>query len=299
MKGNIFNIQRFSTNDGPGIRTVVFLKGCPLSCIWCHNPESNSIHADIFYDSKKCINCRRCEEKCKHNQHIFDCDKHLFLRDNCKKCLECVAECPVGALEICGNKVSSTEVVSEILRDKDFYTESDGGITVSGGEPLMQYDFSLDILKKTKEAGIHTAIETCGYCYRELDEISKYVDLWLFDIKLFSESEHIKYTGVSNEIILKNLYYLDSIGKEIILRCPIIPEVNLTNEHFDEIVNVSNRLKNVVAIHFQPYHPLGVDKADKLGQTPKYDNRSFLQIDSIQPFVSRIKDKTTASIEIL
>lgn len=299
MTGNIFNIQRFSTSDGPGIRTVVFLKGCPLSCIWCHNPESKLTSPDILYDSRKCINCRKCEKICKHNQHIFDFGKHVFLRDNCKKCMECIIECPVSALEVCGKSVSSDEVVSEILRDTEFYTESGGGITLSGGEPLMQYDFSLEILKKAKKAGIHTAIETSGYCYRELIEISRYVDLWLFDIKLFSESEHIKYAGVSNEIILKNLYYLDSIGERIVLRCPIIPGVNLTNEHFDKIAILANMLKNAVAIHFEPYHPLGFDKADRLGMNQKYENRKFLHIDSIQPFISRIKDKITANIEIL
>ncbi len=299
MIGNIFNIQRFSTNDGPGIRTVVFFKGCPLSCIWCHNPESKSAASDILYNSEKCINCRKCEEICKYNLHIFDFDNHIFLRDNCKKCMECAMECPVSALEICGKSVSSDEVVAEVLKDIEFYKESGGGITLSGGEPLAQYDFSLEILKKAKEAGIHTVVETSGYCYKELNEISKYVDLWLFDIKLFWESEHIKYTGVSNKLILKNLYFLNSIGARIILRCPIIPDINHTKEHFDRISVLANKLNSIVAVHFEPYHPLGIYKTINLGKTPEYKNKDFLTAEDIRPFVNYIKGKINIDVEIL
>ena len=299
MTGNIFNIQRFSTSDGPGIRTVVFLKGCPLSCIWCHNPESKSAYPEIFYDSEKCVNCRKCEKVCNNNQHVFDTNKHIFLYNNCKKCLKCVFECPINALEICGKEVTVGEAMNEILRDAEFYKQSCGGITLSGGEPLMQYDFSLELLKKSKEAGFHTAIETSGYCYKELHEISQYVDLWLYDIKLFSESEHIKYTGVSNEKILKNLFYLDSMGSKIILRCPIIPDINFTESHFNKIANLANELKNVVALHIEPYHPLGIHKSIKLGKTQGYQNKEFLSADSIAPFIDYMGNKTKIDIEIL
>ncbi len=299
MMGNIFSIQRFSTNDGPGIRTVVFLKGCPLSCIWCHNPESKSVHSEIFYDSERCVNCRKCEKICNHNLHIFDDDKHIFLHDNCKKCMKCVLECPINALEICGKEVTVDDIMNEILRDAEFYEQSCGGITLSGGEPLMQYDFSLEILKKSKQAGIHTAVETSGYCYKELYEISQYVDLWLYDIKLLSESKHIKYTGVSNKKILENLFYLDSIGAKIILRCPIIPDINFTENYFNKIANLANEFKNIVAIHFEPYHPLGIDKSIRLGKTQEYQNKKFLTADSIVPFINNIKDRLTIDIEIL
>ena len=207
--------------------------------------------------------------------------------------------CPTNALELCGKEITCDEVVEEILKDSEFYTESGGGITISGGEPLFQYDFSLDILKKCKEKGVHTAIETCGYCSEQLLEISRYVDLWLYDIKLMSESDHIRYTGVSNKIILDNLHFLDKIGAKIILRCPIIPGINLNSEHFDDIATLANELNNVVAVHFEPYHPLGIEKTVKLGKIPKYENKEFLNSDTIQPFVDRIKNKTNVDIQIL
>ncbi len=299
MTGKIFNIQRFSTNDGPGIRTTVFLKGCPLSCIWCHNPESQSIYPEIFYDERKCMYCRMCEKICKHNQHIFDSSKHIFLRNNCEKCMECVAECPAGAFEICGKESTVDKIISEVVKDTEFYEQSGGGITLSGGEPLMQYEFSLEILKKAKEKSIHTAVETSGYCNRNLNKISRYVDLWLYDIKLFSESEHIKCTGVSNKKILDNLYFLDNNGEKIILRCPIIPEINNTQEHFDRVANLANNLKNVKAIHFEPYHPMGIDKATNLGITKVYKNKNFLQKEDISLFANSVRNKTNIVVEVL
>ena len=299
MVGNVFNIQRFSTDDGPGIRTTVFLKGCPLNCIWCHNPESKASHPEIFYDFKKCIKCRKCKEICKQKQHIFDSDKHIYLRDNCIRCAECVSACPADAFELCGKEMSSDFVAAEAIRDKEFYAQSEGGVTLSGGEPLAQYEFSLEILKKLKNNNIHTAVETCGYCYKNLDEINEYVDLWLYDIKLISEEEHTKYTGVSNAIILKNLFYLDSIGANIILRCPIIPDVNFKENHFDEIVGLAAKLKNIISIHFEPYHPLGIDKAIKIGKNQEYENKAFLDSESIVCFVNRVKEKINTDVEIL
>ena len=299
MHGTIFNIQRFSTGDGPGIRTVVFLKGCPLSCIWCHNPESNSNKTDIFFDSKKCINCRLCEKACLSGQHIFNNNTHVFSRNGCAKCAQCVDVCATQALEVCGKEITSDEVLAEVLRDKEFYDESRGGLTLSGGEPLMQYDFSLAILKKAKEKRIHTAIETSGYSCKDLTEIAQYVDLWLYDIKLFEENEHIKFTGVSNKQILENLHFLDNNNSKIILRCPIITDINFKMEHFEKLIHLANNLKNVIEIHLEPYHPLGIEKAQKLGKNQKYQNKNFLCSKDISSFCDLIKSGTAKKVIVM
>ncbi len=299
MTGNVFNIQRFSTSDGPGIRTTLFLKGCPLSCVWCHNPESKSAKSEIFFNSSACTLCRKCEDICRQHQHNFDQNCHIYLRSNCTSCFECVSNCPAFALEICGNEMTSEDVVLEVLRDVDFYKESGGGVTLSGGEPLMQYDFSLEILKKLKESGIHTAIETSGYSNRDLSEIAKFVDLWLFDIKLFPENEHLRYTGVSNKKIFENLSFLDNIGAKTILRCPIIPGINLTTEHFNKLSTLANSLENVIALQLEPYHPLGIEKASRLGKEQGYANPEFLENEALHSYTQLLSNQTNVTVEII
>ena len=156
MTGKIFDIQRFCTNDGPGIRTVVFFKGCSLSCAWCHNPESKQTENEILYNEKSCIQCTLCEAVCPEHQHSFDSAGHIFSRDNCNLCMKCVDACPSGALKACGEEKSADDIVEATLRDRQFYEQSGGGVTLSGGEPLMQFEFALELLKKLKKNGIHT-----------------------------------------------------------------------------------------------------------------------------------------------
>lgn len=292
MNGTIFNIQRFCTGDGLGIRTTVFLKGCPLSCAWCHNPESKSAKPQIMFNPEKCIGCGMCISVCKNSAHILTETSHEFDRTRCSVCFDCTEICYSNALEKCGETKSSDEVIDEAIRDLPFYEQSGGGVTISGGEPLAQYDFSLEILKKLKEKNIHTAVETSGYCTRSLEEIAEYVDLWLFDIKLTDEEEHRKYTGVSNEIILKNLRYLDGRGSKIILRCPVIPDVNMNELHFTRIVRLANSLKCAEAIQLEPYHPLGISKAERIGSIQKYDKKV------LQPFIEKMKEITDITVEI-
>lgn len=300
MKGNIFNIQHFCLQDGPGIRTVVFLKGCPLNCAWCHNPESKKLYPQILFDTNKCMGCRKCSEICPSNLHTFENGEHQFsMNYKCSDCFICTKECPTNALERCGKEISSDDVIKNIISDKEFYNNSNGGITLSGGEPLMQYDFSLDILRKCKKNNINTAIETCGFCDKDLLLINKYTDLWLYDIKLFSQKEHIKYTGVSNDLIMKNLYTLNDIGAKIILRCPIIPEINLNEEHFENLERLVKSLKNVIALNLEPYHPLGISKVSLLNETQFYNNNSFLSADVLQPYAERLKKNLKIEIEIL
>ena len=246
VKGTVFNIQRFCVNDGPGIRTTVFLKGCPLSCVWCHNPESQRFEPEILFYKDKCTGCGRC--KC-----VTAADRDFV--------------CFNGAKEICGKTVSANEVTAEVLKDKPFYKNSGGGVTLSGGEPLAQYDFSLELLKKAKENGIHTAIETCGYAEKsKILEIAKYVDLFLFDCKETDPDLHKEYTGVDNKIILDNLKALSDAGSKIILRCPIIPGFNDRAEHFKGISETAEKFIGIEHIEIEPFHPLGESKYSALGR---------------------------------
>lgn len=297
--GTIFNIQRFSTSDGPGIRTVVFLKGCPLRCAWCHNPESHSAKAEIFYKQDACIRCGACAAVFQKGCHEIAEGLHLYHRENCSGCGQCAEVCCANALELCGEEKTAEEILEILLRDKPFYEESGGGVTLSGGEPLMQYDFTLALLKLAKGQGLRTAVETSGFSTRDLAELCQYVDLWLYDVKLFSEEEHRRYTGVSNRTILENLRFLDRMGARIILRCPIIPGINLTDGHFDRLATLANSLTGVTAVHLEPYHPLGQAKAARLGKNQSYENDSFLESSALEPYADGLRAKTNKEIVIL
>lgn len=297
--GKIFNIQRFSTSDGPGIRTVVFLKGCPLDCAWCHNPESKSTKTEIFYNSDMCVGCGFCANVCENNCHTLVDVLHYFDREKCNGCKKCIKACCTNALQLCGEEKTAEEIMEVVLKDKPFYEESGGGITLSGGEPLMQYDFTLSLLKLAKEKGLHTAIETSGFSTRDLTQLNQYTDLWLYDIKIFSKDEHQKYTGVTNEKILENLYALDRLGAQIILRCPIIPEITLTESHFVALAELVNGLNGVAAIHLEPYHPLGISKAQQLNKSQTYQNDTFLEPLVLKPFADMLQAKTKKEVIIM
>ena len=255
LSAMIFDIERNSYVDGPGIRTTVFLKGCPLSCVWCHNPESQSFEKQIMFYKSKCIGCGKCREVCPNNLK------------SCDFCGRCELYCPADARKICGKEYTTDEVLKEIVKDKPFYENSGGGVTLSGGEPLAQYDFSLELLKKAKENGIHTAIETCGYAEKsKILEIAKYVDLFLFDCKETDQELHKKYTGVDNKIILENLKALSDAGSKIILRCPIIPGFNDRAEHFKGISEIADKFSGIEHIEIEPFHPHGESKYSALGR---------------------------------
>lgn len=268
MNGQIFDIQRFCIHDGPGIRTVVFMKGCLLHCVWCHNPESQSLDCEVMFYEEKCIGCGRCAQLCKNRCHTVENGIHMFDRCRCEGCFACI-RVGCGALEPVGRKMSSDEVLSEVIRDKVFYCNSGGGVTLSGGEPLMQTEFSAEILKKAKENGIHTAVETCGFAASEkIRHISEYTDLWLYDYKETNLKLHKEFTGVNNELIIKNLQLLNEMGKKIILRCPIVPGYNARCEHFDGICDVASSLENVLKVEIEPYHMLGKEKYAALARKP-------------------------------
>lgn len=263
--GAIFNIQKFCINDGPGIRTTVFMKGCPLRCAWCHNPESQPLSPVLSYNAERCVGCGMCVAHCPNGCHTLDGGIHKFDRTNCVSCGACVnAGCK--ALELYGREATVENIIAEVLEDAPFYESSGGGMTLSGGEPLLQHEFAKELLTAAKENGIHTCMETSGYTTEEkIREIIPLVDLFLFDYKLTDDTLHKKYIGVSNERILKNLKIIDEAGGKTVLRCPIIPGINDTDDHFREIAEVANGLKNLVEINLEPYHSLGEDKYRNLG----------------------------------
>ncbi len=300
MDGNIFDIQRFCVHDGPGIRTTVFFKGCPLRCIWCHNPESQKREVSLAYYDGKCISCGACVQVCPQNCHTFAEKSHLFDRSECARCGQCVAACSVEALELLGRKESADAVLEEVLRDKTFYENSGGGMTVSGGEPLMQGAFLIELLKGAKAEGLHTCIETCGFASKEtLREVAKYTDLFLFDIKETDDERHEKLTGVPFAPILENLMLLNALGAKVVLRCPLVPEVNVRDEHLEGIARIAAKLDRLLEVNVLAYHLLGNSKYDALGMENKMSGHEAMTaeqkqfcIDTLSEKIAKLTEKT-------
>ena len=296
MKGIVFDIQRFCVNDGPGIRTTVFLKGCMLDCLWCHNPESKSPKPILMLNDNKCIGCLECRTICQN--HKFSKDNiHLIDREKCNLCGECVNKC-VGALDICGKEMTINDIILIVLKDLQFYNNSGGGLTISGGEPLMQHEFIKELLKKAKENNLNTAIETCGYAkWDSILELVPYVDTFLWDVKETNDELHKKYTRVSNKLILENLYKLNKTEAKIILRCPIIPGYNDREDHFEAIGRMANELENVLEVHIEPYHPLGKDKCKQIGEEYLLGDLSFSDEKTITEWITKINRYTSKLVK--
>jgi len=264
--GTVLSIERCSLHDGPGLRTTVFLKGCPLSCLWCHNPESKSFAPELYYLYEKCVFCGLCDKECVN--HKVTTQEHNINRSGCTTCGKCVQICPNSALEIKGEKKTVQDVVDIVLKDVRYYENSGGGMTLSGGEPLAQFDFTLAILQLAKENGIHTCLETCGYASSDkLMSVMPYVDLFLYDFKATGDDEHLRFTGVPRSPIIENLQTIDKAGAKIILRCPIIPGYNDNEVHFAAISATANALKNIVEVNIMKYNPMGASKAKRIGQS--------------------------------
>lgn len=264
-EGVVFDIQRFSLNDGPGIRSIVFLKGCPLSCLWCCNPESQRMAPDVMFDATKCIGCRRCVEVCSHGA-IGPENSNWIDRTKCVGCGECVAICPGGALTLKGERMSIGEIIQVIKRDANYFRKSGGGVTISGGEPLVQWKFARELLKACKAQGWDTAMETTGYGSDEaVEAVFPYVDLVLLDVKSTNPDVHKKVTGVDNALIRKNAEKISKMAK-VIIRVPTIPTVNAFKEEFHNIAEFARNLHNVDTIHVLPYHTLGENKYNLLGK---------------------------------
>jgi pyruvate formate lyase activating enzyme len=261
LKGIVFDIQRFSLNDGGGIRTVVFLKGCPLKCVWCSNPESQDSTLQRIYWKKKCMGCGACVTFCPEGKGCF---KPGYMECG-NKCQKCVEVCPTGALKGTAKVYDAEGLLKVLSEDKRFYYRSGGGVTFSGGESLLQYEFVRDVSFGLKAMLINTAIETCGYAsWENLWTACEPIDTVLFDIKSLDNDMHKKYTGKDNVVILENLDKLAKKEKEIIIRIPAIKDLNDSEEHMEKVITLAQRV-NVREIHLLPYHAMGKPKYEGLG----------------------------------
>lgn len=262
MNVNIVEIKRFAVHDGDGIRTTVFFKGCPLKCLWCHNPETLSPKRQLAFYGHKCVMCGKCAEVC--SLHSLSGGTHTIDKEKCVLCGRCAEVCPQSAIEIFGTEMTVDEVCTALIKDKSFYDESGGGITLSGGECLLQSEACREILKEMKRCGINTAVDTCGFVPREaIDRVMPYTDTFLYDIKAIDVDVHKRCTGQPNGLILDNLMYIDKSGAKTEIRIPYVPGYN--DNQIDKIGSFLAQLKNVTGVRVLPYHNYAASKYAALG----------------------------------
>lgn len=263
-RGMISDIKRFAVHDGAGIRTTVFFKGCPLKCVWCHNPESIGFQPQIAYYENKCIGCMECVAACSKGAQLNQNGRHSFAREKCIGCGQCEFVCLGEAIKHYGEEVTVEQLLPRLLEDSAFFKTSGGGVTLSGGECLCQASFCAALLKRLKAENIHTAVDTCGFVAREaIDQVLPYTDIFLYDLKAIDDAVHIKCTGRSNRIILENLQYIDASGKPIEVRIPYVPQYN--DHQIERIAAFLKPLRNITAIKVLPYHHYASARYGALG----------------------------------
>jgi len=296
VKGVITNIQAYSLHDGPGIRTLVFLKGCPLLCEWCCNPECQRQGTEVEFCDSECIRCGACLEACDRKAINPDLELktgYKIAKNSCDDCGNCVRVCPKGALRFTGEIVTADEVLEEVNKDRYYHLTSRGGLTITGGEPLYQFEFTRQLLRTSYYNNVETGIETCGYApWRHLKAIIGYSDLILYDVKHMDPAKHKQGTGVSNEIILSNLTKLSRSGVPIIVRMPLIPQYNLGEDNVNQTAKFITTLENVIEVNLLPFHQLGKDKYGRLSREYSLKYLKALELDRVG--TDRIKEiKTT------
>lgn len=290
-KGITFNIQKFSIHDGPGIRTTVFFKGCPLRCEWCSNPESQLENVQILHDQSKCSKCLSCVGVCANQAISFENDKIIIDEDKCVGCLTCVDSCPNRALSYEGDYQTVDEIVEICMQDIDFYEESGGGVTISGGEGMSQPEFLKKLIAELKKNSVHVAIETTGYIEKEIfEELAKELDLLLFDVKHYDREKHYKGTKVYNDLIVENLKWAIDNGIEVLPRIPVIPDFN---DSLEDAEGLAKLLIEVGAkkVQLLPFHQFGEKKYDLLNRNYKLKNKKALYPEDLEEYQKIFADK--------